>query len=143
MLGLVVAIIFSLEVAYFASQNSVGIPLHFVNYTWSGIPLYVVVVSSILIGVMISWFISAVNSASYFMKVRSKDSIIQRDKKELLEMKQRIQKLEVENERLKVQRDNSSKHHVTERVHETDLEHKPSILEKVFPSTTRHYAKQI
>lgn len=104
MLGLIVTIIFSLEVAYFALQNSSGVPLRFVNYQLTGIPIYIVVIVSILAGVLISWFISALNSASYFMSLRSKDSTINRDKKEMQEMKIRLKNLEVENEKLRDQK---------------------------------------
>lgn len=131
MLGLIVTIIFSLEVAYFAIQNSSGVPIRFVNYQFTGIPIYIVVVTSILAGVLMAWFISALNSASYFMKLRSKDSTINKDRKDILEMKSKIRNLEIENEKLRNQ-----KRVIVKEEKSIDRKTNPNIFGRISPRTT-------
>lgn len=112
MLSLVVSIIFGLGIAYFAFQNSLGVPVNLVSYHLANVPLYFVVLTSMLSGILMAWVISAVNGMSHFMRIRSKDGVIQKDQKEIQHLKTKVHEMELENEKLKTQ------------THEVAAEHK-------------------
>ena len=101
MLSLVLAILFGLGITYFAFQNSVGVPINFADYHLIGIPLFYVVVTAVISGILMAWVISAVNSMSSFMRIRGKDSVISKDKKEIHNLQSRSHELEVENAKLR------------------------------------------
>ncbi|HSW48200.1 MAG TPA: LapA family protein [Candidatus Saccharimonadales bacterium] len=141
MFSLIVAILFALEMAYFATQNTGSVALRFVNYEIVGVPMYVVVISSILAGVILSWIISLFSSATYFLNMRSKEHVILQDRKAILDLKKRMVELEAENARLKDRRTA-----IVEKKHEDrvdDIGYKPSFFERFIPSSTRHYSKQV
>jgi uncharacterized integral membrane protein len=67
---LIILIVFGLGMAYFATQNTSLIHLSVANFYSGGIPLYVVVIGSMLLGIFISWLISLVNSLTASFKMR-------------------------------------------------------------------------
>lgn len=143
MLSLIVAILFGLSITYFAFQNSLGVTINLAGYQFTGVPLYIVVISAVLAGIVMAWFISALEGMSSFMSLRRKDSIINDDKKKIKNLEEKTRGLEAENARLK----GIDKEVVADRrldsVPVTDVAHKPSFFERIFPSSTRRYSKQI
>ncbi len=143
MLSLIVAILFGLSITFFAFQNSVGVPIVMGNFFLQNVPVYLVVIFSILVGILMAWFISALEGVSHLLQVRRKDSVINLDKKEITALQGRIHNLEVENARLK----NTSKDVVVDKkpVHVSDASYgyKPSLMERLFPSSHRTYTKQV
>ena len=73
MATLIVTVLFGLIIAYFAIQNTAVISLHFLNYQISGVPTYIVVVGSLLVGLFLSWIISFVNNIATGFAMRGKD----------------------------------------------------------------------
>ncbi len=142
MFGLIVTILFALEMAYFATQNTGTVALRFVNYEIAGVPMYVVVMSSILLGVILSWFINLISSAAYFMNIRSKENVIQQDRKAIDDLKKRMRELESENTRLRGHKREAILEKRQIPLHD-DMSYKPSIFERVFPNSTKRYSKQI
>ena len=108
MLSLFLFIIFGLGVAFFATQNTGTVHILMGNYLISGIPLYVIVIASLLLGVLISWIISAVNDLSAMFTIQGKTSEIKRAQKTIAELKEENNSLHAENvhlqEELKDQR---------------------------------------
>ena len=92
MLSLIVTILFGLGVAYFALQNSMNVVIHMGNYTLIGVPVYAVVVISILVGVLISWVISGLNSLAAYLALRGKDKVIKEDKRTISQLRQDLHK---------------------------------------------------
>ena len=114
MLSLIVTILFGLGVAYFALQNSMNVVIHMWNYTLIGVPVYAVVVISILAGVLISWVISGLNSLAAYLALRGKDKVIKEDKRTISQLRQDLHKLEVENAQLRsTQEDVSEQEEIT------------------------------
>lgn len=70
-------------------------------YTFSGIPLFYVIVGSLVVGLGLSYIIYLVHSISTALKLRGKDHEIKKDKDEILELTKRVHQLELENEKLK------------------------------------------
>jgi len=98
---LILTILFGLIIAYFATQNTGTLSLNFLNYTVPGIPTYIAIVGALLIGLFISWLISTVNDIGTGFTLRGKESKIKDYKKENAELIKRIHQLELENARVK------------------------------------------
>lgn len=124
MLSLIVTILFGLGVAYFALQNSLNVAIHFGNYTINAVPIYTVVILSILAGVLISGIISGLNSLSAFLALRGKDKVIKDHKRSITNLKQEVRQLEVENAKLKEKHDAKGEV-ITERDTASEPEYKP------------------
>lgn len=101
MASLIASIIFSLATTYIALQNANSITLKIAGYTFTNIPLYVVIVFSILVGILITALIYSLNCLSIALTLRSKDKIITDHQTTINHLKQEIHELEVENAQLR------------------------------------------
>ncbi len=88
-------------VAFFAGQNTLPVSVFLANYHLAGVPLYIVIVGSMLIGFFISWLVSLVDSVFNIFALRGKESALQTSRREIAALKDRIRRLEIENARLK------------------------------------------
>ncbi|OGM73383.1 hypothetical protein A2595_01790 [Candidatus Woesebacteria bacterium RIFOXYD1_FULL_31_53] len=70
-------------------------------YVFKDIPLFYVIVSSLLIGLVLSYILYLVHVVSTSLKLRGKNKEIKKDKDEVLELTKRVHQLELENEKLK------------------------------------------
>ncbi len=105
---LIVILIFGLFTAFFATQNTGAISLHFLDYTVSSIPAYIALGLALLIGILLSWILSLANRISSLVIMRGKESKIKDFKKENAELTRHIHQLELENARLRGEtKDNS------------------------------------
>lgn len=101
MFALIVLVVFGIGVAYFATQNTQPTSIVLANSPVSGIPLYLIVLGSLLLGFVVSWLISLVDVISSALKIHGKDSTIKDANKQVSELTKRVHQLELENERLK------------------------------------------
>lgn len=107
MFALIVLIVFGIVIAYFATQNTQPVSIMLAGYPVSGIPLYLIVLGSLLLGFVVSWVISLVDVISSALKMHNKDSEIQNSSKKIADLKNRVHQLELENERLKGKNESS------------------------------------
>lgn len=103
MATLIVTVLLGLVIAFFATQNTGTISLHFSNYTFSAIPIYIVVVGALLVGLFLSWIISLVNDIGTGFTIMGKENKIKDYKKENAELLKETHQLELENTRLKAE----------------------------------------
>lgn len=108
MFTLIVVLIFGTGVAFFATQNAQQVSVTLANYQLTGVPMYVVVLVSLLLGISISWIISLVGSIFSTLAIHGKDTKIKESKKEIADLIKRIHQLELENEKLKAELDRSA-----------------------------------
>ena len=101
MFALIVLVVFGIGVAFFATQNTQTISITLANYPLTGIPVYLIVLVSLLLGFVVSWIISLVDVISSALKIHRKDSTIKDSSKQISELTKRVHQLELENERLK------------------------------------------
>ncbi len=101
MLGLIVTVIFGLIFAYFATQNTIHVSIRFLNYTIESLPLYAVMLSSLLVGLFLSGIIAFINNISSSLRLHGKESTIKDDKKQMTELTKMVHQLQIENTRLK------------------------------------------
>jgi uncharacterized integral membrane protein len=105
MLALLVIILFGILIAVFATQNTGFVDISFANYQLTGIPLYFVALIGLLMGVLISWILSFFDAVSSFFTMHGKDSKINDQSRSITGMKQKIHSLEIENARLRGEKD--------------------------------------
>lgn len=95
MAALILLILFGLGFALFATQNTGSVHILLGSYIFNNIPLYVVVIGSILLGVFISWLINLVEEFSLFFTLQMKDNMLKKSQ-------QTIEELQRENSELKL-----------------------------------------
>lgn len=99
--SLLLLIIFGLGAAYFATQNTGTVHLLLGGFLLTSVPLYVVVIGSILLGVLMSWLISIVNSFSVFFTLHGKDDALKKSEKEIEKLRDKNRQLALEIDHLK------------------------------------------
>ena len=103
MFALIILVIFGIGVAFFATQNTQAISITVANYPLTGIPLYLIVLGSLLLGFLVSWILSFFDVISSALKIHRKESTIKDANKQISELTKRVHQLELENERLKAE----------------------------------------
>ena len=102
MLLLLLSIVIGLAVGYFATQNTSAVTIQFGEYVVENLPLYAVAVGSLMIGVLIAWIIYAARAISN-LTVASESHGSRWSRRTIADLNQRIQALEAENSRLRIE----------------------------------------
>jgi lipopolysaccharide assembly protein A len=105
MLSLILLLIGGSIIAYLSLQNTMIVSLHFLDYTIPSLPLYYVIIGSMLVGLLLSYVIYLVHSIIMNISLHGKDRKIMKEKEQVAELTKRIHQLELENVRLKNQTD--------------------------------------
>ncbi|OGK15460.1 hypothetical protein A2862_01575 [Candidatus Roizmanbacteria bacterium RIFCSPHIGHO2_01_FULL_38_41] len=98
---LILVVLSGILAALFATQNTDPVSIIVASYTLNDIPMYLIVLGSLLLGLLLSSIISLVNSISSSFTLHGKDAKIKETKKTLVELTKQIHQLELENARLK------------------------------------------
>lgn len=133
MLSLLILIIFGLGVAYFATQNTGTVHMQVANYLIADVPLYVIVIGSMLLGIFVSWLISMVDSISSNLRIHGKDTELKKAYRTIESLKKDNNTLLIENTQLKGEQKQSVEHRdVVEKAHEhEEYNRKPSFLHRL------------
>ena len=99
MLTLIITVLFAALFGYFATQNPVSVPVHFAGYSYTQVPLYVVMVVAALIGLIAASIISLINGLGTAFTLRGRDT-------KLKAMEHEVAALRKENDQLR------ERHHV-------------------------------
>lgn len=101
MFGIILLVVIALGFGYFATQNTLIIPIILFGYTIWEVPLYVGIGIAFLLGLFLFWLISLVDTVGFAMKLRGKENTIKDTKKNVQDLTRRVNELEIENARLK------------------------------------------
>lgn len=101
MLELIITIIFGIAIAFFAIQNGGLVTIHLSSYNIPGIPLYLVVLGTVLLTLIFSWIIFLVNSVGNAFVMRGKNNTLKQEERSNRELKKKVHELEIENAKLK------------------------------------------
>ncbi len=101
MLILILLLVVGGVMVYLAQNNLTLVSLHLGTYVFSGIPLFYIIVGSLLIGLGLAYLIYLVNSILAAFVMHGKDNKIKREESEIVDLTKRIHQLELENEKLK------------------------------------------
>lgn len=121
MLSLLILIIFGLGMTFFATQNTGSVHILFGNYVLYGIPLYIVVIGSLLLGIFASWLISLVDAFSSTLTLHWKDSQIKNAYKTIETLRKEKHDLEIENSRLLVMTEDNKEQETSKSVSEEKI----------------------
>lgn len=98
---IILAVLVGLGIAYFATQNTSQISLYLGPLITPAIPLYFVVIGTLLLGLLLAWVFSLVNSLSSKITLHGKENQIKEDEKNITELTKEVHQLQLENARLK------------------------------------------
>ena len=101
MLNLLVIAIFGLVFALLATQNTQGVDLRLGSYVFNSIPLYLVALSSFILGLLVSTIVSIIDSLFNFFKFQSKDYKIKASTNTIEDLEHKVNNLEAEIARLR------------------------------------------
>lgn len=101
MLKLIIFFVLAAGVVYLAQNNLMPVTLYIGHSVFPDIPLFYVIIGSLLIGLGFSYLIYLINSIFTGFTMRGKDTKIKQGKDEIVDLTKRIHQLELENERLK------------------------------------------
>lgn len=97
---LILTVILGLGFAFFATQNIAPVVVNFANYSFN-LPLYLVVIFSILVGLFLSLVISLFENISASLTIWGKEAKINQAKEKIAKLNKQIDQLERENIELK------------------------------------------
>ncbi len=98
---LIIAVLFGLGLAYFATQNTMSVPISLGLYQVFNVPLYMIAFGSLLTGLLIAWIIHLVGTLGFLVSLRNRDSKIRKRELEMADLRKTIQDLQMENAQLK------------------------------------------
>jgi len=101
MLSLILLLIFGSIIAVVSMQNTMRVTVTFFNYSLSGLPLFYVIIGSLLLGILAAYCLYSVHSIASALTIRGKDQKIKQEQRELTELAKQVHQLELENARLK------------------------------------------
>lgn len=101
MVLLILLVLFGVLAAGFATQNTMGADIMFGGYQLTAIPMYLVVLGSMLLGILLAWFISLVTATGHLFTVFRKDRAIADATKTVDDLQKRVADLEDENAKLR------------------------------------------
>jgi uncharacterized integral membrane protein len=129
MFAIILTFIFGLGIAYFTAQNTHGVDLTLANYPLTDVPLYMIVIASLLIGLFVGWIINLMQSISSGFTIRGKETAIKRAHTDIASLQSRIHALETENARLRGVHDVDV--HEREVVDTEERVYRPSIFDRI------------
>ncbi len=101
MLILILLLIIGGIMVYLAQNNLMLVTLNLGTYVFSGIPLFYIIIGSLLTGLVLAYLIYLVNSIFTTFIMHGKDNKIKQSGSEIIDLTKQIHQLELENERLK------------------------------------------
>lgn len=101
MLILILLLVIGSILVYISKFNFMPVTVNLGVYTISDVPLFYVIVGSLVFGLVLSYLVYLVNSISTSLKFRGKDHEIKQNKDEVLELTKQVHQLELENEKIK------------------------------------------
>lgn len=101
MLILILFLVIGSIMVYLAQNNLVLVTLRLGTYTFPDIPLFYIIIGSLLTGLGLAYLIYLINSIFTALIIHGKDKRIKQTKSEVVDLTKQIHQLELENERLK------------------------------------------
>lgn len=101
MLALIFTLLVGAGLVYISTFNSMLVSVNFGFFIIADIPLFYVILGSLVTGLILSYGIYVINGISNSIRFRAKDKEIKKNKGEVLELARRVHQLELENEKIK------------------------------------------
>lgn len=101
MLVLILLLVVGTALVYISKFNFTPVSLNLGYFVVSDIPLFYVIVGSVMVGLLLSYILYLVHAISASLAIRAKENEIRKEKAEVLELTKRVHQLELENEKIK------------------------------------------
>lgn len=101
MLVLILLLVVGSALVYISQFNFTPVSVNLGLYVFSNIPLFYVIVGSMLTGLVLSYVAYLIHAISTSFTIRGKDNEIKTNKDEVLELTKQVHQLELENEKQK------------------------------------------
>jgi lipopolysaccharide assembly protein A len=97
---LILLLVVGSVLVYISKFNFTPVTVNLGLYTFVDIPLFYVIVGSLVLGLVLSYIAYLVHAISNSLTMQGKDKEIKKSEAEILELSKRIHQLELENEKL-------------------------------------------
>jgi uncharacterized integral membrane protein len=101
MLVLILLLVVGSMLVYISKYNFVPVSVNLGFHIFSNIPLFYVIVASVLTGLGLSYLIYLIKAISTSFTLRGKNKEIKEEKEEVLELTKNVHQLELQNEKQK------------------------------------------
>lgn len=101
MITLILIILIGGIFVYVAQNNLIPVTLNLGSASMTNIPLFYVIIGSLLTGLIVAYLIHLINSIFITFSMHGKDTKIKQGKSEIANLTKRVHQLEIENEKLK------------------------------------------
>jgi hypothetical protein len=101
MLVLILLLVVGSILVYISKFNFMLVTVNLGIYIISNVPLFYVIIASVVFGLILSYLVYLFHSISTSFIIRSKDHEIKKNKDEVLDLTKQIHQLELENEKIK------------------------------------------
>lgn len=105
MLILIFLLVVGAGFTFLSLQNTDVVSLSFLSYSFPNLPVNYVIIGSILLGVILAFFINFINSISTSFKIRGQHKQIKQERQEVAQLTKKVHQLELENVGLKTEND--------------------------------------
>lgn len=109
MVSLIVLLILASGIAFFSQQNTMLVTVTFMQYTLPNLPLFYVMIASMLMGIFLAYVVNIHQSISAALIISEKTKKNKKLKQTLLELVKKNHQLELENVSLKKDTDKPTK----------------------------------
>ncbi len=100
MLILILSLVIGSMLVYISRFNFQPVSVNLGFTVFSGIPLFYIIVGSLVIGLVLSYLVSVMQSISTSFILHGKNVEIKKNRDEVLELTKRVHQLEIKNEKL-------------------------------------------
>ncbi len=101
MIILILLLVVGSFLVYISKFNFAPVTVNLGSYVLSNIPLFYVIVGSVVFGLLVSYLVHLISSVSTYFAMRGKNNQLKKEKEDVLELTKRVHQLEIENEKIK------------------------------------------
>ena len=101
MLNMILLLVLGSALTYISKYNLEPVNVNMGVYTISNIPLFYVIVGSLIMGLIMSYLMQMLSNIFTYFEIRRKSREIQINKDEIMNLTKTVHKLELDNEKLK------------------------------------------
>lgn len=101
MLFLILLLVIGSTLVYISRFNFLPVSVNLGFYVFNNVPLFYVIVASLLFGLILSYIAYIIHNISTSLTIHNKNKEIEKDKDEILELTKRVHQLELEKEKIK------------------------------------------
>ena len=101
MIILILILVIGSGLVFISKYNFTLVTVNFGTFALTNIPLFYVIVGSVVFGLLISYLVHTTSAISTYFAFRGKNNQIKKEKEDVLELTKRVHQLEIENEKIK------------------------------------------